>query len=134
MGSALALQRYTGHCPACTARQTPQQSQPNIPCALIPPTSFPAAGAEGAEGAAGGAAAGGDAAALSSSSISRELGKHPATGLPVLLKFGPFGPYVQVDPPASAVAAAEEAAAAKAKGSKKKAAGPQPKRWVLLWL
>jgi DNA topoisomerase-1 len=69
------------------------------------------------------------------------LGDDPATGLPVTLRFGPYGPYVQLGPAENAAPAApapapapepEPAEDTKGKGKKKKKAkkpkGPQPKR------
>ncbi len=57
-----------------------------------------------------------------SSSASRDLGFHPDTGLPVQLKVGPFGPYVQTEAPTPH---------AQTKGKAKKA--PVPRRWVAGW-
>lgn len=67
----------------------------------------------------------------------KELGDDPASGLPVTLRFGPYGPYVQLGPgpqgevaPAPAPEPAEEKTAdgKKKKGGKKKSAAPKPKR------
>lgn len=59
------------------------------------------------------------------------LGKHPKTGTDVSLRFGPYGPYVQMDAPegAAAEALAEEPADdGKKKKKAKKPAAPKPKR------
>jgi len=59
------------------------------------------------------------------------LGKHPKTGTDVSLRFGPYGPYVQMDAPegAAAEAVAEEPADdGKKKKKAKKPAAPKPKR------
>lgn len=81
---------------------------------------------------------GDEAAALAAGP--RELGNDPVTGLPVSLRIGPYGPYVQLGPAPEAVAPAppppepeEEETDGKGKKKKKKKAakkekGPQPKR------
>ena len=59
------------------------------------------------------------------------LGKHPKTGTDVSLRFGPYGPYVQMDAPEGAAAAAvaeEPADDGKKKKKAKKPAAPKPKR------
>lgn len=62
----------------------------------------------------------------------RELGNDPDTQLPVSVRVGPYGAYVQLGPPATAPeAVAEEPADEKPKGkkkSKKKTDAPKPKR------
>jgi DNA topoisomerase-1 len=66
----------------------------------------------------------------------KDLGPDPKTGLPITLRFGPYGPYVQLGPGATpAPAAAEKAPAPKEepaadgkKKRKKKPAGEKPKR------
>jgi DNA topoisomerase-1 len=65
----------------------------------------------------------------------KELGKDPVTGMPVTLRSGPYGIYVQLDPPPGAAPPPapepEEEAPAKGKKKKKKAkkpTGPKPKR------
>src|SRR5690606_9999136 len=65
----------------------------------------------------------------------KELGMHPQTGMPITLRVGPYGPYIQLDPVPEAPAAAveePEAEAVDAKGKKKKKAkkpaAPKPKR------
>jgi DNA topoisomerase-1 len=66
----------------------------------------------------------------------KELGKDPVTGMPVTLRSGPYGIYVQLDPPPGAAPQAEpepppEETPAKGKKKKKKAkkpTGPKPKR------
>ena len=67
----------------------------------------------------------------------KELGMHPQTGMPITLRVGPYGPYIQLDPvpeaPSAAAAVEEpEADAVDAKGKKKKKAkkptAPKPKR------
>lgn len=78
----------------------------------------------GNDGAEGSAADGNTAPKL--------LGKHPVTGTDVTLRYGPYGPYIQMDPPAGAAteAPAEEPAAEDGKKKKKakKPAAPKPKR------
>lgn len=72
----------------------------------------------------------------------KELGNDPVSGLPVSLRFGPYGPYVQLGPAPEAANAAppvvEEPAEddagkgkKKKKAKKKKDKGPQPKRTSL---
>ena len=60
------------------------------------------------------------------------LGTHPVTGTDVTLRYGPYGPYIQMDPPAGAAAPApvEEPPAADGKKKKKakKDTAPKPKR------
>lgn len=65
------------------------------------------------------------------------LGDDPKTGMPITLRFGPYGPYIQLGPgaqaaiPAPAVTEPEPAPAAdgkKAKKAKKKPAADKPKR------
>jgi len=59
------------------------------------------------------------------------LGKHPKTGTDVSLRFGPYGPYVQMDAPegiAAAAVAEEPADDGKKKKKAKKPAAPKPKR------
>lgn len=78
----------------------------------------------GNDGAEGNAADGNTAPKL--------LGKHPVTGTDVTLRYGPYGPYIQMDPPAGAAAEApaEEPTAEDGKKKKKakKPAAPKPKR------
>ncbi|HRJ66345.1 MAG TPA: type I DNA topoisomerase [Alphaproteobacteria bacterium] len=59
------------------------------------------------------------------------LGTHPKTGTDVSLRFGPYGPYIQMEPAAGDAVAEEEAPAAddgKKKKKAKKPAAPKPKR------
>ncbi len=81
---------------------------------------------------AGGDAEGGEAPP--ESAAPRELGDDPKTGLPVTLRFGPYGPYVQLGPaPASAIpAVAEEPVEDVKKKKKKKTAAEKPKRAPVL--
>lgn len=60
----------------------------------------------------------------------KELGVDPKTGLPVTLRFGPYGPYVQLGPGATPAPPREEVAAdgKKKKTKKKKATVEKPKR------
>ncbi len=66
----------------------------------------------------------------------KELGTDPKTGLPVTLRFGPYGPYVQLGPGANAATPAptpapkaeEETGDGKKKRKKKAPAGEKPKR------
>ncbi|MEZ0224293.1 MAG: type I DNA topoisomerase [Alphaproteobacteria bacterium] len=64
----------------------------------------------------------------------KELGLDPKTGLAITLRFGPYGPYVQLGPapntapPAPKPAVAEEPADGKKKKKKKAVAGEKPKR------
>jgi DNA topoisomerase-1 len=57
--------------------------------------------------------------------VPRELGPDPATNLPVSVRSGPYGAYVQLGP---APTAPEAEPAEKPKRSKKKEAAPKPKR------
>jgi DNA topoisomerase-1 len=74
----------------------------------------------------------GDASGVDSATEPKDLGKHPQTGMPVTLRVGPYGPYIQLDPqPGSEAPAAEPAEAEDDKKKKKKAkkpAAPKPKR------
>lgn len=74
----------------------------------------------------------GEGAAGESGNIAPKLlGKHPKTGTDVSLRFGPYGPYVQMDAPegTAAEALAEEPADdGKKKKKAKKPAAPKPKR------
>ncbi len=78
----------------------------------------------GGDGAEGSTAEGNTAPKL--------LGKHPVTGTDITLRYGPYGPYIQMDPPAGTAieAPAEEPAAEDGKKKKKakKPAVPKPKR------
>lgn len=60
------------------------------------------------------------------------LGTHPVSGTEVSLRFGPYGPYIQMDPPAGAAAEAPAAPEPADDGKKKKKAkkpvAPKPKR------
>ncbi|MDP2207113.1 MAG: type I DNA topoisomerase [Alphaproteobacteria bacterium] len=64
------------------------------------------------------------------------LGKHPVSGTDVTLRYGPYGPYIQMDPPAAEIAAAaaapepveETTKDGKKKKKAKKPAEPKPKR------
>ncbi len=57
------------------------------------------------------------------------LGNDPETGQAVTLRFGPYGPYVQLDlPPGAATPKEEPAPADGKKKGKKKATAPKPKR------
>lgn len=78
---------------------------------------------------------GGDGAAESAgdggNTAPKPLGKHPETGTEVTLRFGPYGPYIQMDPPPGALgaeAAEEPAEDGKKKKKAKKPAAPKPKR------
>lgn len=74
----------------------------------------------------------GDASGLENAAEPKDLGKHPETGMPVTLRVGPYGPYIQLDPQPEAEAPAEEPAEAddgkKKKKKAKKPAKPKPKR------
>lgn len=78
----------------------------------------------GGDGAEGNVAEGNTAPKL--------LGKHPVTGTDVTLRYGPYGPYIQMDPPAGAAIEAPAAEPAAEDGKKKKKAKkpavPKPKR------
>lgn len=74
----------------------------------------------------------GDASGAEAAAQPKELGKHPETGMPVTLRVGPYGPYIQLDPVETEEAPAEEPAAEddgkKKKKKAKKPAKPKPKR------
>jgi len=72
----------------------------------------------------------GDASGMESAAEPKLLGKHPETGMPVTLRVGPYGPYIQLDPaPAEEAEAAPDAADdGKKKKKAKKPAKPKPKR------
>lgn len=79
----------------------------------------------------GGGDAGGEGAG-DAGTAPKVLGTHPVSGTEVTLRFGPYGPYIQMDPPASTVAEApaapEPADDGKKKKKAKKPAAPKPKR------
>jgi DNA topoisomerase I len=59
------------------------------------------------------------------------IGKHPVSGTDVTLRYGPYGPYIQMDPPTGAAAeevAPDPADDGKKKKKAKKPAAPKPKR------
>ena len=58
----------------------------------------------------------------------RLLGDDPATGMPVTLRFGPYGPYVQLGPAPNATPAPVVAEEGDGKKKKKKPAAEKPKR------
>ena len=58
----------------------------------------------------------------------RALGTDPATGLPVTLRLGPYGPYVQLGPPAAEAAGEAAVAASTAPSSKPLKKKPPPRR------
>jgi len=63
----------------------------------------------------------------------RELGKDPKTGMPVSVRVGPYGAYVQLGPAAVSEAPVEEIEKGKKKAKKaKKSDAPKPKRVSLL--
>src|SRR5690606_25001107 len=74
----------------------------------------------------------GDASGAEAAAQPKELGKHPETGMPVTLRVGPYGPYIQLDPTeAEKAPVAEPPAEEDGKKKKKKAkkpAAPKPKR------